>query len=98
MLLDVNIQNPSQNIVDRESEHILLSFCSFCTLLKGKKLSFQNVFVLVLQDSKIRDLLKHLLALESNYEVVKIFLEYDPTITKSKYITKYLNSSNKLCY
>lgn len=98
MLLDIKIQNPSQSIVDRESEHILLSFCSFCTLLKGKKLSFQNVFVLVLQDSKIRDLLKCLLAIESNYEVVKIFLEYDPTITKSKYITKYLNNSNKLCY
>jgi len=90
--------NPSQSIIDRESEHILLSFCSFCTLLKGKKLSFQNVFILVLQDEKIRDLLKDLLGVDSNFEIVKLFLEYDPTITKSKYITKYINSNRRICF
>ena len=88
--------NPSQSIIDRESEHILLSFCSFCTLLKGKKLSFQNVFILTLQDEKLRSILKELLGVDSNYEIVKIFLEYDPTITKSKYITKWLNSNQKI--
>jgi hypothetical protein len=87
--------NPSQDIIDRESEHILLSFCSFCTLLKGKKLSFQNVFILILQDEKLKNILKDLLGVDSTYEIVKIFLEYDPTITKSKYITKYLNNRNK---
>jgi len=89
--------NPSQDIIDRESEHILLSFCSFCTLLKGKKLSFQNVFILVLQDDKLRDILRDLLGVDSNFEIVKIFLEYDPTITKSKYITKYINNSKRKC-
>lgn len=87
--------NPFQNIIDRESEHILLSFCSFCTLLKGKKLSLQNVFILVLQDEELKNILKDLLGVDSTYEIVKIFLEYDPTITKSKYITKYLNNRNK---
>ena len=87
--------NPYQDIIDRESEHILLSFCSFCTLLKGKKLSFQNVFILVLQDEKLKDILMNLLGVDSTYEIVKIFLEYDPTITKSKYITKYINNRNK---
>lgn len=87
--------NPYQDIIDRESEHILLSFCSFCTLLKGKKLSFQNVFILVLQDEKLKDILKDLLGVDSTFEIVKIFLEYDPTITKSKYITKYINNRNK---
>lgn len=82
---------PYQSIIDRESEHILLSFCTFCSLLKGKKLSFQNVFLLVLQETEIKELLKDLLGIDSDYEVVKIFLDYDPTITKSKYITKYLN-------
>ena len=92
-----SVVNPSQSIIDRESEHILLSFCSFCTLLKGKKLSFQNVFILALQDEKLRNILKDLLGVDSNYEIVKLFLGYDPTITKSKYITKWLNSKNKLC-
>lgn len=84
--------NPSQDIIDRESEHILLSFCTFCMLVKGKKLSFQNVFILVLQDSKLRDLLKEILGIDSNYEIVRIFLDFDPLITKSKYVTKFLNS------
>lgn len=91
-----SVVNPSQSIIDRESEHILLSFCSFCTLLKGKKLSFQNVFILALQDEKLRNILKDLLGVDSNYEIVKLFLEYDPTITKSKYITKWLNSNQKI--
>jgi hypothetical protein len=90
--------NPSQSIIDNESNHILLCFCTLCTLLKGKKLSFQNVFVLVLQDEELRDLLKELIGVDSNYEVIKLFLNYDPTISKSKYITKYLNSKNKLCF
>lgn len=87
--------NPSQDIIDRESEHILLSFCTFCTLLKGKKLSLQNVFILVLQDEKLKKVLGELLGVDSTYEIVKIFLEHDPTITKSKYITKWLNSRRK---
>lgn len=87
---------PSHNIIQSESEHLLLSFCTFCTLLKGKKLSFQNVFLLVLQDSRLRSLLKELLSLESNYEVVKLFLDYDPLIATSKYVTKYLNANSNL--
>lgn len=91
------ITTPYQRTIDLESEHILLSFCSFCTLLKGKKLSFQNVFIIALQDETLRVILKAILGVESNYDVVKIFLDYDPTITKSKYITKYLNNNAKLC-
>ena len=89
------IANPSQSIIDRETEHMLLSYCSYCTLLKGKKLSFQNVFVLTLQDEQLRNVFKELIGVDSNVEVFKIFLEYDPTITKSKYITKYINNRNK---
>ena len=89
--------NPSSNIIANESEHILLSFCTYCTLLKGKKLSFQNVLILMLQDPNLLKLLKDILGFDSNYEVVKLFLSYDPTITKSKYITKYLNNKKKIC-
>ncbi len=97
MHVNTTYTNPSQSIIDRESEHILLSFCSFCTLLKGKKLSFQNVFILTLENEGIRNILKTLLGVDSNHEIVKIFLEYDPTITKSKYVTKYINNKKRLC-
>jgi hypothetical protein len=88
--------SPYQNIINRESEHILLSYCSLCTLIKGKKLSFQNVFVLTLEDKYLKNILKTLLGVDSDYELFKIFLDYDPTITKSKYITKFINKK-KLC-
>lgn len=90
------IELPSQNLVKSETEHLLLSFCTFCTLLRGKKLSFQNVFLLVLQDIKLRDILKDLLSIDSNYEVIKLFVEYDPLITTSKYVTKFLNTKPNL--
>lgn len=89
--------SPSQSIIDRESEHILLSFCSYCTLLKGKKLSFQNVFILTLEDAKLKELLKTLLGVDSDQDIVKMFLEYDPSITKSKYVTKYINR-RRVCH
>jgi hypothetical protein len=90
---------PSSEIIKEETEHLLLSFCTFCTLLKGKKLSFQNVFVLILQDEKLRNTLKEILTVDSTYELVRLFIEYDPLITTSKYVTKYLNANPniKLC-
>jgi hypothetical protein len=84
--------SPSSSLAERETEHLLLCFCTYCGLLKGKKLSLQNVFVLVLRERRIRNLLKDLLSVDSNFELVKMFLDFDPTIAESKYITKYLNS------
>lgn len=87
---------PSQPIIESETQHILLSFCTLCMLLKGKKLSFQNVFILTLQDIKLRNILKEMLSIDSTYEIVKTFIKYDPQILKSKYITKYLNNNKKI--
>jgi len=87
---------PSQPIIRSETEHILLSFCTLCMLLKGKKLSFQNVFIVVLQDKKLRNILKDMISAESTYEIVKTFIDYDPQILKSKYITKFLNNNKKI--
>lgn len=95
MLITTTPVLPSGAIIEDETEHILLSFCTFCTLLLGKKLSFQNIFLLVLKNSKFKDILKQLLDADSDYEIVKLFIDYDHTITKSKYVTKYINSLKK---
>jgi hypothetical protein len=63
--------------------------------LKGKKLSIQNVFVTTLQEEKLKTILKTILSLDSDQELVKVFLEYDPTIAKSKYVTKFINNLSK---
>ena len=82
---------PFCSISECEIEHILLSFCTFCTLTAGKKLSFQNVFLLVLKDIKYRDIFKKLSDIDSDYEIIKLFIDYDNSITKSKYVTRHLN-------
>lgn len=91
-------ESPTNSIINRETDHLLLSFCTFCTLIKGKKLSLQNIFVLILKEEKLRNILKDLLCVDNNFELVTIFLQFEPTIVKSKYITKYLNANkdNKL--
>jgi len=53
------------------------------------------VFVLTLQDEELREILKELLGVDTNYEIVKIFLAYDATIMKSKYVTKYTGNMIK---
>ena len=47
---------PFHTIQGKETEHLLLCFCTFCSQLKGKKLSLQNIFILVLQEEKIRNI------------------------------------------
>ena len=87
---------PSTSLINYETEHLLLCFCTYCSLLKGKKLSLQNVFVLFLKEKRLRDLLKQLLTVDTSFELVKILLEFDPTISQSKYITKYLNNTKTI--
>ena len=97
MLVISNISpNPSKALIKDETEHLLLCFCTFCSLLKGKKLSLQNIFILVLQEKKIRNILKDLLTIETNFDIVKLFIDFEPSITKSKYITKFLNANSNI--
>jgi len=88
--------SPTKSIMDAEAEHLLLCFCTYCTLLKGKKLSLQNIFVLVLKEERLRNILKDLLSVDNNFELVKIFLGFEPSIAQSKYITKYLNANKNI--
>jgi hypothetical protein len=89
------MSDPSSNLIEEESNHIFLSFCTFVMNLKGKKLSVQNVFVQTLQDEKLKNVAKTMLSLDSDFELVKVFLDFDASICRSKYVTKYINQSNK---
>lgn len=87
--------DPSSEIVEEEQNHLFLCYCSFINHIKGKKLSIQNVFVTTLQEDKYKKILKTILSLESDQELVRVFMEYDPTIAKSKYVTKFINNKQK---
>jgi uncharacterized protein with von Willebrand factor type A (vWA) domain len=86
---------PSHDTIRRETEHIISSFCTFVSQIKGKRLSLQNIFLIVLQEPKIRTILKKLASADTDQEVVQLFIDYDPSILKSKYVTKYINSIKK---
>lgn len=80
----------------KELDHIFKSLCSMLCILYNKKLNLANILLLYLQDAQIRDLFKQTLSLSSDFEAVRVFLDFDPCLYKSKYIMKYLNNkSNK---
>lgn len=87
--------DPYSDLIEEESTHLFLCFCTLVMNLKGKKLSIQNVFIHTLQSEKLKAILREILNLETDYELVKVFLDFDPMIAKSKYVTKYLNSRKK---
>lgn len=87
--------DPSSDLINEESEHLFLCFCTFVMNLKGKKLSIQNVFIQVLSTDKLKTIMKDILNLDTDFELVRVFLDFDPSISKSKYVTKFLNNRNK---
>jgi hypothetical protein len=85
--------DPSSEIIEEETNHLFLCFCTFVNTLKGKKLSVQNVFVETLKDEKLKNIFKMILSLETDQEVVREFLNFDPSIAKSKFVTKFTRSA-----
>jgi hypothetical protein len=88
-------QTSRGTLADYESEHLFLAFCSFITLISTKKMNLANVFLILLQNKPLRDLFKLYCDVDTDYGVVQTFLKFDPSLHKSKYIMKYLNSTKK---
>jgi hypothetical protein len=88
--------DPSTTMIEEETSHLFLCYCTFVNNLKGKKLSIQNVFVVTLQEEKLKSVLKTILSIDSDQEIVKVFLESDPSIAKSKYVTRIFNNKKIL--
>jgi hypothetical protein len=89
------MSNPSSAIIESESDHLFLCYCSFVNHLKGKKLSIQNVFVATLQEDKLKSIFKTILSLDSDQELVRVFLDQDNTLARSKFVTKYVKSEQR---
>jgi len=76
-----------------ENDHNFLCFCSLMCIINGKKLNLPNIFLLVLKNDSYKSLLKYLLTIDNDYDLFKFFIDFDSSISKSKYISKYLNST-----
>ena len=76
-----------------EQEFRLLTFCSFLTIIYGKKLNLPNIFLLLLKNKKYREMIREMIDIDCDYHLFKLFIDYDPSLYKSKYISKYLNKN-----
>ena len=79
--------------ISNENVHNFLCFCSLICLINGKKLNLPNIFLLLLNNDAYKGLLKHMLTIDNDFDLFKFFIDYESSISKSKYISKYLNST-----
>jgi len=82
----------SENIEDIETKKLIITFCTWLSLLYGRKFNFAQVFLLLLKNKEYRETLKAAINTDSDQELFRTYLEIDPTLFKSKYIQKYINS------
>lgn len=82
------IKAPYEDLIFEETKAIIYNFCTLCSLLKNKKLSFQHIFALILTDNNYRTFLKMLMNEENDLEIYKAVLTIEPSIASSKYISK----------
>ena len=80
------------SLQEKESEHYFLSFCSLLCILHGKKLNLPNIVLLLLENKNYRAVFKSMTNAETDVEIFKTFFNYDATLSKSKYISKYINN------
>lgn len=91
MIANKRETTPFDNINHIESDHLLLCFCSLISILYNKKLNLPNIFLLLLENSNYRSLFQYMVGIDNDYEVFEKFIQYEPMLCKSKYISKYLN-------
>jgi len=85
------IRTPYSSIETEELSHAFYSFCTFCYMYYGKKINFATIFTKLLQEEKLRTLYKISISENSDFEALRKFIIFEPSITKSKYITKIIN-------
>ena len=89
------MDNPYTLLEQKDITHKFLSLCSFISVCENKKINLANVFLLILKEKKYRTLFKDILILESNFDLVKLFLQHDPYLYKSKYIALQIVRQDK---
>ena len=93
----INCNDPVRRMYDSEFDDCFVKFCSFVCIVNNKKINLANIFILILKDKRYRDVYKMLSDIDSDYDILLKFLQYDSSLYKSKYISNYLNSVEAGC-
>ena len=88
------MDSPYTILERKDMIHVFLTLCSFVSICENRKINLANVFLLVLKEERYRELFKRALLIDNNFGLVKTFLQHDPYLYKSKYITKYLKKNS----
>lgn len=83
------------NIHHEETDHLFRCFCSYVCICYNKKYNLANILLLFLQNTSVKNFFKSIMDIEDDVSAVRVFLEFDPSLCKSKYIMKYLNRNKK---
>ena len=54
-------------------------------------MNYPTVFLKILENKRLRDIFVEIIGEDNEYGAICKFIETEPSITKSKYVTKYLN-------
>lgn len=85
---------PYENLQEEEFSKSFYSFCTFVSLMHDKKMNFATVFLKILENKALRDIFISIIDEENEFSAIKRYIQMEPSITKSKYVTKFLNKFN----
>ena len=57
-------------------------------------MNFATVFLKILENKGLCDIFISIIEEENNFTAIQRFIRTEPSVTKSKYITKYLNKAS----
>lgn len=80
---------------DKEILNDFYKLATMITFLKGKKLTLQNIFILILEDKQINKIAKTFLDMDTDFEICRHLLMIDPSLAKSKLIYTFAAEKNK---
>ena|SRR6056297_49316 len=85
-------KNPYDIITNEEFVDIIEKLSSFICILENKKMNMPSVFVCLIQNYEYFEIYMRLCGFDDPREAARKFLEYDHTISKSKFIKKITNN------
>jgi len=91
-LEDAVLNNPLNTLTEDEVECELIKFCSFCSILHNKKLNSVAIFTLIVQNKIYKKIFMRLVQVDSEREVLLLFLRYHPNLCRSKVVREVLKS------
>ena len=87
-----NDHNPRKGMYEKEFADGFTKTCALICILNNKKLNTPNIFIEILRNNDIRKIYKYLCDLDTDYDAIVKMIEYEPNVSKSKYIKKFLNN------